>query len=144
MNKARSAPKSAITDEFRWKLLQKKAEERRVVEAFALFRKHSIEPILIKGLAAAQWYPDATMRLSTDADLAVSDNDYQRAEDLRRSIAANLTIDLHRELRHLDTVAWDDLFAHSRHMDIDGVKIRVLRSEDHLRVLIVHWLTDGG
>ena len=134
-----------ITDEFKWYLLQKKVCESRAVQAFTLFRENGIEPILIKGLAAAQFYPEPGSRVSIDMDLAVDADQFEAADRIARSDAANgLAIDLHRELRHLDTVGWNDLFANSQLLDVEGGTIRVLRPEDHLRVLCVHWLTDGG
>lgn len=138
--------KILITDDVRWNLLQRKATELKVSRAFSLFRQHSIEPILIKGLAAAQFYPESKLRGSVDMDLAVSKHDFDAATEISKSVeAAGLAIDLHRELRHLDTVSWDDLFQNSRLLQLsDNGSIRVLRPEDHLRVLCVHWLTDGG
>ena len=134
-----------VTDDVRWNLLQKKATEQRVQEVFALFRQHSIEAILIKGYAAAQFYPESQLRSSVDIDLAVSRSDYEAAAAISRSPEANgLAVDLHRELRHLDTASWDDLFNNSRLLQLDKESIRVLRPEDHLRVLCVHWLNDGG
>ncbi|MFN2500517.1 MAG: nucleotidyltransferase family protein [Pyrinomonadaceae bacterium] len=133
------------TNEQRWELLQTKAREHRAVQAFALFRENGIEPILIKGVAAARFYPQSKTRFSIDIDLAVSAIDFPRAQALATSAAADrLAIDLHRELRHLDTVDWQNLFENSHLLDLDKGKIRVLRPEDHLRVLCVHWLTDGG
>lgn len=135
-----------ITDDIRWNLLQRKATEIRVQRAFSLFRKHSIEPILIKGFAAAQFYPELKLRDSVDIDLAVSADDFEAATDISVSAEANgLAIDLHRELRHLDTAGWEDLYQNSRQLHLsDEGSIRVLRPEDHLRVLCVHWLNDGG
>ena len=137
--------KILIEDDIRWNLLQRKTAELRAQQAFSLFRQHSIEPILIKGFAAAQFYPESILRHSIDMDLAVSDRDFEAATVISNSAEANgLAIDLHRELRHLDTARWDDLFENSRLLRLDNGSIRVLRPEDHLRVLCVHWLTDGG
>ncbi len=140
-----SASRTEINDEFRWNLLQKNILERNAVRAFALFRESRIEAIMIKGLAAGQYYPDDKPRVSVDLDLAVSAADFPQADKLARSEAADgLAIDLHRELRHLDTVPWEDLFANSVTMPLDGADIRVPCPEDHLRIVCLHWLTDGG
>ncbi|MEP6789476.1 MAG: nucleotidyltransferase family protein [Acidobacteriota bacterium] len=136
---------TVLTDAIRWGLLQRRAQEHRASQAFELFRRQGIEPILIKGLAAAWYYPESHPRLSVDMDLAVSTDDYEKAKEIARaSTADGLAIDLHRELRHLDTVEWEDLVANSQLLDVGSNDIRVLRAEDHLRVLCVHWLTDGG
>jgi hypothetical protein len=130
---------------YRWNLLQKKIKETKICSAFDLFRKEGIEPILIKGWASAANYPPDIPRYYNDIDLAVPRHDFDRAENISASenfLALNL--DIHKELRHLDTVGWEDLFSNSRLTNIDGTVIRVLRPEDHLRVLCVHWLTDGG
>ncbi|MEJ7623137.1 MAG: nucleotidyltransferase family protein [Pyrinomonadaceae bacterium] len=138
-------PASDSANELRWNILQRKTQEVHVVTAFKLFRAHGIEPVLIKGLAAGQFYPVDKPRMSIDIDLAVSDADYNRAIALATSVAADgLAIDLHRELRHLDTIPWPDLFANTLDHQLEGGTARFLRPEDHLRVLCVHWLTDGG
>ena len=140
-----SAIQSQISDDVRWGLLQRKAQETFALRAFALFRKQGIEPILIKGLAAARYYPSNIPRISVDMDLAVAADDLEVAREVVASPEADgLAIDVHRELRHLDTVDWQDLYANSRLLKLEGGTIRVLRPEDHLRVLCVHWLTDGG
>lgn len=133
-------------NEMRWYLLQRRAQEKRLREAFETFRASGIEPILIKGWAAARNYPDSKLRIPVgDVDLAVSSTNFQKADQLRAITAVQkLTIDLHNELRHLDTLNWEDLFSNSVLVDLEGTKIRVLRGEDHLRVMCVHWLTDGG
>ncbi len=137
--------KPVISDETRWDLLQQKALEFNTAKAVALLREGGFEPILIKGVAAAHWYPVSRPRLSIDIDLAVSAQEFDEALNLSTSALANgLAIDLHRELRHLDTVVWDDLFSHSEPMEVNDIEVRVLCPEDNLRILCVHWLTDGG
>lgn len=134
-----------MLDTQRWNLLQRKAQQAKSVRAVAVLRSAGIEPILIKGVAAAQFYPDDKYRFSIDTDLAVSDAAFDKANSLCRSpAAAGMAIDLHRALRHLDTVEWQNLFDNSRMLDFEEGSIRVLRPEDNLRVLCVHWLTDGG
>lgn len=132
-------------DTERWNLLQKKTQQVKSVRAAELLRSAGIEPILIKGEAAAQFYPEHKTRVSTDIDLAVDSCDFEKAMALCRSeSAAGLAIDLHDQLRHLDTVGWHDLFENSRLLNYDEGSVRVLRDEDNLRILCVHWLTDGG
>ena len=131
--------------DIRWYRLQKKVKEDRVKRVFDLFRSHEIEPVLIKGWAAALNYPPDVPRDYDDTDIAVADSDYRIARQLCNSeVASGLIIDLHRELRHLDSRPWDDIFINSRLISIENTEIRILRPEDHLQVLCVHWLTDGG
>jgi hypothetical protein len=134
-----------MTDDLRWGLLKKRTQEVRVLRAFRLFRENGIEPILIKGLAASAYYPPNVPRLAVDIDLAVPSADYEAGVRIAlENSSEGLAIDLHRELRHLDVVPWPDLFEHSELINIGNDVIRVLCREDHLRVLCVHWLTDGG
>lgn len=134
-----------MDDELRWHLLRRRQIEQHIVSAFQGLRREGIEPILIKGWAAALNYPSDQPRFFADVDLAVSHEDYDRAravtEDPTKGV---LGVDLHCELRALDTLPWSELFSNSRLVELDGEKIRLLSPEDHLRVLCVHWLTNGG
>lgn len=134
-----------MDDEIRWHLLMTKTYERRISRAFTLLREQGIEPLLIKGWAAARFYPPDKPRFFGDVDIAVSSSDYERASKMAASAdLAFLAIDLHRELRALDTLPWKDIVDHSDLIETDNGSIRVPCPEDHLRVLCVHWLTDGG
>lgn len=119
----------------------KYSSERSSTSLF-FFRKKGIEPVLIKGWAASRNYPEPFRRVYSDIDIAVDPRVYQKALELIDIEKVN--IDLHRGLRHLDTAGWDDLFAGSKLVNLSGIDIRLLRPEDHLRVLCVHWLNDGG
>lgn len=132
-------------DDLRWYLLQDKVYEARICQAFRIFRSNGIEPVLIKGWAAARYYPDSHLRTYTDIDLGVPSSSFDRAVSLLRDEEANkLNIDLHCEFRHLDTLRWEELVENSELIFLNGTGIRILSAEDHLRVLTVHWLTDSG
>ena len=134
-----------MDNDSRWQLLYIKKLEVEVVEAFSLLRSGGVEPILIKGWAAARNYPDPGVRFFSDTDLAVSEQDFAKARQLLQSEAGKrIGIDLHQELRHLDTKVWEEIFKDSQEVDLAGTKIRLPSDEDHLRILAVHWLTDGG
>ena len=131
-----------ISDEYKYYLLRKRHAENLILNAFRGLRHEGIEPVLIKGWAAARNYPESKPRFSGDIDLAVSAHDYERTKTLLESGIGG--VDLHNELRHLDSVDWQQLIANSQLVKLDDEDIRVLSAEDHLRVMCVHWLTDGG
>ncbi|MBV9240370.1 MAG: nucleotidyltransferase family protein [Acidobacteria bacterium] len=138
-------PTVSDADVWKWNILQSRLQERRTVQAVELFRSEGMEPIVIKGIAAERYYPAGEARHATDVDLAVSADDYDRAQKLiLTEDAAGLAIDVHRELRQLDTVPWSDLLDNSITLTLTDGSVRVLRPEDDIRVLCVHWLTDGG
>ncbi len=129
----------------RWLILRAKIHEENIKTAFVKFREKGIEPILIKGWAAARNYPETAQRYYSDIDLCVDPHSYNQAlQLLNDEKIRSLNIDLHSGLRHLDSVEWEILFRNSQLINVDNVKIRMLRPEDHLRVLCVHWLNDGG
>ena len=112
---------------------------KRIYEAF---EKESLSPVLIKGLAAAMNYPKPFQRIFSDIDLAVEPSAFEKAREIIER--NNFNVDLHRGLRHLDVLEWTILSRDSRTIKIDEAEFRILRQADHLRVLCVHWLNDGG
>jgi hypothetical protein len=132
-------------NEERWLILRARMIEENVVAAFEHLRAHGIEPVLIKGWAAARWYPQKYRRIFADIDLAVAPELFEKTVGLLNDEKSrSLNIDLHRGLRHLDTAPWPDLYKNSRLVRLDRTDVRILSPEDHLRVLCVHWLNDGG
>lgn len=134
-----------MDDEARWRLLFIKKMEAGIVDSFRLFRENGVEPILVKGWAAARNYPEHIQRIYGDIDLAVPATDFERMRKLLKSGVGNkLDIDLHCEFRHLDTRPWSEIISDSQEIDLNGAAIRIPSDEDHLRILAVHWLNDGG
>ncbi len=129
----------------KWNLLARKRNELEICEAISFFHDNRIRSILFKGFAAARNYPIAHARISADIDIAVPVADCERAAALLKTeTPSRMGIDLHREFRQLDTVPWQTIYDRCGMLNIEGVEVRVPRAEDHLRILAVHWLTDGG
>lgn len=126
-----------------WKVLQFRVQEEKIEKLFNEFRKNNIEPILIKGWAASRFYPKPFERIASDIDIAIDPDDFEKGTELLKKMSIS-AVDLHCGLRHLDAISWKDLFERSELVTLNESKIRVLCAEDHLRVLCVHWLNDGG
>ena len=134
-----------MDDNYRWYLLRLKQHENMICQAFNRFRDRGIEPILIKGWATAKLYPRGVPRFFGDTDLAVAGSDFANASRLCENADIKaLNIDLHNEFRHLDSESWDEVFGRSKLVDLYGTNIRILCPEDHLRIICIHWLNDGG
>jgi len=129
----------------KWIILHQRRLELRALAIFQELQGLGFQPILIKGWAAAKNYPSDRPRFYSDIDIAVSSSDFETVRGIVFASDSSLAgVDLHNELRHLDSVPWPELFDRSRVVEIDGGSIRILSAEDHLRVMAVHWLNDGG
>lgn len=134
-----------ISDSSRWLAVYSRKLEAEIAGCFDRFRDRGLEPVLIKGWAAARNYPPNVPRRYTDVDLAFSANQFEEARRIVRSDAHfPYNVDLHRELKHLDSVPWADIFERSQVLDLNGCQVRVPSDEDHLRIMATHWLNDGG
>lgn len=135
---------TTASQDSKWLEVRYEASCVRIARAFSDFRAEGIEPILIKGWAAARYYPKPSERPFSDIDLCVSGGDLVRAKTLLTERDIGAAIDLHDGFRHLDSLSWQSLFARSVLVRLNEVDVRLLRDEDHLRILAAHWLNDGG
>jgi hypothetical protein len=146
----RDSPLSASTSVlelrqvFRLQTLEARLHERRIEQAVRMLRDAHVEPLLAKGWAAAQLYPEPGLRPYGDIDLWVRGSEHVAAlAALRSPMAQRCRVDLHAELPHLDRT-WDELLARSAVARIGAVDLRVLGPEDHLRLLCLHMLKHGA
>ena len=131
-------------DTLRLKILFYKVHEHRISKVWSRFEKANFKLLLIKGWSAAQIWQEPIERCFNDIDLVIKPADYEKAVGFLKTFKENTAIDLHCGARQLDTLSFEELYSNSRLIKCGETEIRVLRPEDHLRVLCVHWLIDGG
>lgn len=130
-------------NEEKYKLILFRVYEKRIERVWREFEKDNLEPILLKGWRAAQYYPKPHLRTIGDIDLAVSPKDFEKASKLIERLQET-EVDLHNGLKYLDKAKWEDVFSNSIRVKCGDTLIRVLRPEDDLRVLCTHWLVDSA
>src|SRR5258706_7160244 len=124
--------------------------EEQTLAAVQFLRSKGVEPLVIKGWAAARIYAEPGCRPYADVDVCVSPEDYDRAIAAAASAPPEAgSIDVHfprsrrpvpgrslrktgDDLRELDDRDWDDVVAHSVPVVAAGGQIRIPGGEDHL------------
>ena len=126
------------------KQLFNKVWEARLAKVWNQLDQAGFHPILIKGWVAAQNYPNPFEREYVDIDLMFETGEFREVTEYVKTHPLEALVDFHRGARHLDELAFEDLYKNSILKECGQTKIRVLCAEDHLRILCVHWLNDGG
>lgn len=137
------AAAETLRQSYRRQTLQSALQEREVEHVFYLLRSAGVEPILLKGWAAAGLYPERGLRPPGDIDLCIRPGQYEAAKAALwgpgREGAA-LTDLKHKEFARLGDAGWDGLCARSLLAPLNDSRIRVLGREDQLRFLCLHLL----
>lgn len=128
----------------RMQMLRYKVHEKKIENTWTELLNAGFDPLLIKGWAAAQFYPQPYKREFSDIDIVIEPRRYEEVEKFLKANPNGYNIDLHRGLRRHDTLPFEEIFSSAKFATCGSVEIRMPRPEDHLRILCVHWLTDGG
>jgi hypothetical protein len=136
---------SPFRDVYAYYTIRAALHEARARHAFAFFRGHDIEPVLVKGWSIGRRYPAKGLRPYGDLDLCVRPSDYQKALALTLTPeGCELNIDLHSGLQELDNRAFDEFFARTQLARLGETDVRIPSDEDLLRVVCMHLLRHGG
>ena len=132
---------SELHQAYRLHSLQSALHELEIKDLVTLARAAGAEPVLVKGWAVARLYPEMGLRPYGDVDLCFATDSYAKAaaalEGLDRK---KYQVDLHEGFSKLDDFSAAELLAKSQTIEIGGHEVRVLGSEDHLRILCTHAL----
>lgn len=129
----------------RVQILQAALFEREIERVFSLLRGAGVEPLLLKGWAAARAYAEPEWRPCGDIDLLVRPEQRGAAQRALQSLGTDArAVDLHSNLMELSDRSVDDLFARSQLLRLGDTGVRVLAAEDHFGLLCIHLLRHGA
>jgi hypothetical protein len=130
---------------FRLNTLQSRLNKLRIEEVFAVLHSLGIDPVLIKGWAAARYYPEQGLRPYGDIDICVRPEEFQSAERAMSALdPVRFKIDLHSGFARFGVHEDEPLFRRSQVVNIDQADVRILCPEDHLRVVCFHLMREGA
>ncbi len=125
--------------------LKNAINQQTIERAIALLRSVEVEPILVKGWAAARLYPEQGLRPYGDIDLCVRPEQFTRAETALESVSkVRCEVDLHCGFAKFGGGNVEAIYARSRLARLGETDVRVLCAEDHLRILAIHLLREGA
>lgn len=130
---------------YRLHTLHVAVKEMEIAQVFAHLRSQGLEPLMGKGWVIARQYPEPGLRPFGDIDLYVRTEEFARYKNaLQQPGAKSWVVDLHNGAAELNDRSFDDLYAHSRILTLNGVAARTFGPEDHLRLLCLHFLREGA
>jgi Uncharacterised nucleotidyltransferase len=144
--------------------------ELEIANVFSILRAEGIEAVLVKGWAIARRYPSAGLRPYGDIDLCLRPEQLRRATSALKCLEKleGHYVDLHSGFERIgmkprvtlsrgqrsafikERAGWPDieqteeLFARAQVVPLGKQHVRILRKEDHLRVLCLHLLRSGA
>lgn len=135
-----------LQEAYRFHAVRTLVREHAIKNVLSLLYREGVEPILVKGWAAAKLYPEPGLRPYGDIDLVLPPEHYSSAAAAistgiaKTEIETEYCIDLHRGFEDLDDHSYASLYSRSMIVKLDDVDVRVVSAEDHLRILCVHLL----
>ena len=136
-----SAAARTLQQAYRLHAIRMAVHEQVLQELFGALHSAGVEPILIKGWTVARLYPEPGLRPYGDFDIVVRPEQHAAAVTvLNEGKSDECPVDLHCGLRRMHDQSLDALYARSQTARLNQVDIRMLAPEDHLVVLIRHFL----
>jgi len=118
------------------------SELERLLRAF---EDADIRVILLKGWPVARLYPQSGLRPSGDIDLWVNPRQRDRGEALLRDLSIVHAVDLeHNQLRRFEDREFEQFYASCETVRLGSAEVKVLRQEEQIRILCLHFLKHGG
>ena len=139
-----SAAARQLRQIYRDQIVHTVAYERWLEQLFERMHLAGVQPILVKGWAAARLYLETGLRSCGDIDMCVAPDCLASAKTLLADESL-FDVDLHEGVPDLPDRSWTQLQGRSRPVSLGSAEIRILGAEDALRHLCLHcWRHHGS
>ena len=129
---------------YRQQTLRALLKQETIKQTITLLRSVGIEPILVKGWAAARLYTEPGLRPYIDIDLCVRPEQFAAAKTALKNLTDKQhEVDLHHGFETLGGGV-DEIYSRSQLAQLEETSVRVPSPEDHLRILCIHMLREGA
>ena len=136
---------SSLRQAYRLTTLRSIISDSKIKTVFQLLRSVKVEPILIKGWAVAQYYPERGLRPYGDIDLCVRADQHRTAASALGMLSRkDYRVDLHQGFEKFGDENFEELFSRSQLERLDEVDVRLPSREDHFRLVCFHFLREGA
>ena len=133
---------------YRLQTLQAAMREMELKRLFTSLHSIGVEPVLIKGWVNARRYAEKGLRPYGDIDLCILPAQYEAArQHIQQGVWGDAIVELHpgfTDLNDSHDLGAEQLMARTSQVELDGLKVRILAPEDHLRLLCIHFLRHGA
>src|SRR5215210_4851801 len=138
-----------LRDAYRLHALQAAVQERELVSVVRALSASNVEPLIVKGWAAARLYAQPELRPYGDIDVCVAPEQLGAARAAIAEAAPTVHVDLQGGLsvnqRVLpDLPSFEEAHARAVQVRLEDVDVPIVAPEDHLALLCVHLLSHGG
>jgi hypothetical protein len=129
---------------YRLHTLEAEVHALRLAEVLCRLDAARVDALLIKGWAIARRYPEVGLRPHSDLDLIVRPGEAKAARAaLAAPPALECAVDLHDGPSRVDALSFDQLADRAEIAQLGRYSVRMLGSEDHLRLVAIHALRHG-
>ena len=126
---------------YRLQRLESLAHIQKIKTVVGYLNSLGIDCVLMKGWSVARFYPEPGLRHYSDVDLCFAPKAVRAARQSLKGLGSlESYVDVHSGLGRHEKLAWSQIVSRAETVDLEGVNVRVLGAEDHLRLLCLHWL----
>ncbi len=142
----RTSPVAAkLQQAYRLHTLYAGLHEVEIEQIINLLRSRGVEPLLIKGRAAASLYPELGLRPYGDIDLCFDSAHFSTASEvLKTPEGMKINVDAHKGLDDFYGLPLIEVLDNAQTIKVGEIKVLVPCFEHHLRILCIHFLKHGA